>query len=112
MMKKVKTYTATIYCGTRAGYTEEICDGKDLYDYCQAYCNTHGLCISVSPVDFIYTDGNEQGFAITLINYPRFPSTRKAIREHAFEIAKRLLWRMNQNRISVVCSDKTYMLEA
>ena len=48
---------------------------------------------------------------VGLINYPRFPSTPEKILEHALAIAKLLLDAYKQYKVSVICSDKTYMLE-
>ena len=111
-MKVVRTYTATIYCGLREGYTETLHGFHEVKGICQAFCNDIGLCVSVVCVDFIYSGGHENGLAITLINYPRFPESRRGILKKALKLAEILLVNLKQNRISVVCSNKTYMLEA
>lgn len=44
----------------------------------RSYCYEVGLCVTVTPTDFIYTGGEESGFVIGLVNYPRFPDSREA----------------------------------
>jgi hypothetical protein len=60
---------------------------------------------------FIYTRGKEPGVAITLINYPRYPTSQEKIREQALELAQLLMDKFHQRRVSVVMTDETVMLE-
>lgn len=110
-MKEVRTFITNIYLGLK-----EDCDGEvkfieEVYDVCQQYCNGYGLCVTVSPTRFIYTNGYEDGCCVGLINYPRFPSTNEKITDLAIGLAEILKQNFKQNRVSVVTSDKTYMLE-
>ena len=41
----------------------------------QKYCNDIGLCVTIKPTTFIYTNGLEPGVEIGFINYPRFASS-------------------------------------
>ena len=75
------------------------------------YCDEVKLGVTFTKTEFIYVNGNEPGVIIGLINYPRFPDTNQNIKDKAFELAKKLMVELNQNRCSVVCSDKTYMFE-
>lgn len=81
-----------------------------MYNICQIYCDTDGLCVNVMPTKFIYTNGNEDGCCIHLINYPRFKTTKKRIRNHAIRIARLVKDLLRQQRVSVVFDDKTYMI--
>ena len=78
----------------------------------RVYCDSVGLCVTVTPTKFIYTGGHEDGVAIGLINYPRFPDSPTGIRGKAVKIARELLAAMGQNRISIVCRDETIMVGA
>ena len=109
--KTVKTYTATIYCGLREGYTETERSYDVARGVCQSYCDEIGLCVSVELIEFFYTDGHENGVAVRLINYPRFPESKQKILKKALRLAKILMVELCQNRVSVVCCDKTYMME-
>lgn len=68
---------------------------------CQDYCDKNGLCVTVLPVDYIYTNGNEPGVRIGLINYPRFPKTPKEIEEIAFKVAMSLKNGLGQESFSI-----------
>lgn len=76
---------------------------------CQHYCE-HGLCVTVTPTDFLYTYGSESGARIGLINYARFPSDAESIECQAFALAERLMLGVSQRSCSVVTPDRTYFL--
>jgi hypothetical protein len=73
-------------------------------------CLREGLCVTVVPTHFIYTGGEEVGFEVGLINYPRFPSTPDAIRARAMHIADLLLVGGSQHSILVMTPDETLRL--
>lgn len=54
-------------------------------------CLREGLCVTVEPTQFIYTGGEETGYVVGLLNYPRFPSDPEAIRTRARRLAELLL---------------------
>jgi|SRR5690348_13181163 len=110
-MNTIDTFTANIYVGAKEGYDGKIHTYQEAHYILQEYCNDIKLAVTLSETRFIYVDGYEYGFVIGLINYPRFPSTPQEITTRALEIAQIFLKEFNQNRISIVCSDKTYMLE-
>ena len=87
MTKSVETITANIYLGLRESYTDRIHSLEEVKDFLQEYVNRVSLCVTVSPTTFIYKDGREDGVVIGLINYPRFPTTREALKKQAEEIA-------------------------
>jgi hypothetical protein len=37
-------------------------------------CWREGLCVTIEPTTFIYTGGEEDGFVVGFVNYPRFPT--------------------------------------
>lgn len=69
---------------------------------CREYCFSVGLCVTVEPVSFIYTGGEEAGFRVGLINYPRFPTTEEALHQRASELADCLMQRLCQHSYSIV----------
>lgn len=69
---------------------------------CREYCFAVGLCVHVEPVDFIYTGGEEAGFKIGLINYPRFPTTISDLQNRAAGLARLLMERLFQHSYSIV----------
>ena len=74
---------------------------------CREHCMSVGLCVTVEPVTYIYTGGEESGIRIGLINYPRFPTTRDELRAKTHELADVLMHRLCQHSYSVVGPDKT-----
>ncbi|WP_061023958.1 hypothetical protein [Bradyrhizobium sp. CCH5-F6] len=74
---------------------------------CRDFCFSVGLCVTVEPVTFIYTGGEEAGFRIGLINYPRFPTTHEALRERALALAESLMHQLFQQSYSVIGPDQT-----
>jgi len=110
-MKIEKTFTANIYVGFREGYGDQLHTYNEAEQILQEYCDSISYCVSMTPTEFIYNGANEEGIIIGLINYPRFPSAREDIVNKAFAIAEIFLEKFNQNRISIVCSDKTYLIE-
>lgn len=111
-MKKVDTYTATIYVGLREGYTERMHNINELISICQQFCDAEGFCVTVSGTEFIYTNGREIGATIGIINYPRFPHTPTEIKKKAIRLALLLKNKAKQKRVSIVLTDETIMLDA
>ena len=108
--KSVKTFTATIYVGRLNMATVSLVPERTVCRACEQYVDRIGLCVSVTPTEFIYTDGGEPGFAIGIINYPRFPDTDSNLKARAIEIAVRLMDVCSQNRVSIIMQDETVML--
>lgn len=73
-------------------------------------CYQRGLCVTVSPCDFIYTGGEETGFRVGLVNYPRFPSTTEHVHETAVELASSLVVECCQKTALVVSGLKSEWL--
>lgn len=110
MRKSVSTYTATVYVGLKNRDSGRVHDIGEVERICQAYCDRLGLCVTITPTTYYYTNGREPGCIIGLINYPRFPSTPKRIRQTAFELSRKLKSALEQYRVSIVFPDNTIML--
>lgn len=54
-------------------------------------CLREGLCVTVEPTLFIYTGGEEVGYVVGLINYPRFPAASESIEARAVDLLHKLL---------------------
>lgn len=111
-MKTVTTFTANIYMGLREGYDGNCRTIDEVRRLCQDYVNEIGLCVTLTPTEFIYKDGCEPGVIIGTINYPRFPSTNGQIKERTLNLAKKLLVEFKQYRVSIVFPNETVMLES
>lgn len=110
-MKTVPTYTAEINIGLREGYAGPLIRTSVLKDSVQAYVDEVGLCATFTDTQFIYPGGREPGLKIGLINYPRFPKPNTYVKAQAITIASRLMVLAKQQRVTVVCTDETIMLE-
>lgn len=75
---------------------------KLIEERCAEYCFRVGLCVSIEKTRFIYNGGIEDGVAIRLVNYPRFPSTLEAIEDRAAELANLLIGWTYQHSALVV----------
>lgn len=69
---------------------------------CREFCMAGGACVTVEPVDYIYTGGEEAGVRVGFINYPRFPSDEDAIMSKAKRLADKLMHKLCQHSYSIV----------
>lgn len=74
---------------------------------CRGYCDEVGMCVTVTPTKYVYTDGETAGVAVGFINYGRFPSDPETIFGHARTLAHRLIFALGQDSASIVASDRT-----
>lgn len=99
--KEVPSYPVSIFIAGEYDRTVQ---------HCNDFCDYHGLCVTVTPTEFVYTGGREKGSIIGLINYPRFPSTPEAIFARAEELALSLLEHLRfppQQSCTIQAPDKT-----
>lgn len=66
-----------------------------------------GFCVSTTKTDYIYKYGQESGIKVTLINYPRFPTTEEDLKEKAIDIGHYLLDNMSQGSFTIVGPTET-----
>jgi len=77
---------------------------------CRDHCYTEGVCFTITPSKFIYTAGEEDGFAIGLVNYPRFPCEPDVLWLRAETLAAKLLPACNQRTCLLVGTNETRWL--
>jgi len=70
-------------------------------------CLREGLCVTIESTLFIYKGGEEYGYIVGLINYPRFPATPESIWGRAIDLAMKLLEGTYQESILIMSPDKT-----
>ncbi len=108
-----KTFQADIYVGFYDTQRQRMVGSiSKTREVCQKYCDDISYCVSIVPVHFVYSKGNEEGAKITLINYLRFPVQDTQIIIHAKNLAKKLMVTFNQMRVSIVTSTGTIMLSS
>lgn len=96
-----KTYRCNIYASGPIAEAESIC---------RQYCKDIGLCITINSTKFIYSYGEEQGYVIGVINYPRFPKSNDKVWDISVSLAKILMDRTQQGSILVESHDQTEWL--
>lgn len=79
---------------------------------CRKFCEPDedgfGFCVNIMPTTYIYTGGEETGFCVTLINYPRFPLTEEQIEIKAMELAELLRDELCQDSFTIQDPQETY----
>jgi len=106
-----KSYNVQIWVGLRVGYSDEVHPIKDVEELVDEYVNEIKDCVTITPTQFRYVNGNEPGVIVGYINYPRFPQPPEELTKRALELGEILMCGLGQNRVSVTTPDKTYMLE-
>ena len=111
-MKSLETFECKIYLGLKEGY-----DGiehliEEVEEILQNDCDTNGFAYTLTPTRFIYKNGNENGCIIGVINYPRFPRDKSWLKAKTYHLTQQLLKIFKQERISIVCTDDTIMVES
>ncbi len=76
-------------------------------EHCRAFCDAVGLCVTVTPTTYVYTDGEGTGVIVGLINYQRFPADPAIIFERAEHLAVLLIRKLGQESASIQAPDKT-----
>jgi hypothetical protein len=92
------THHVTIYMAGDIAQAEQVC---------REYCFKAGLCVTVTPTQYIYTGGQEAGFAVGLINYPRFPTDASALQIHAEHLGLQLMERLCQHSFTIESNRRT-----
>lgn len=66
-----------------------------------------GLCVTIEPTLFVYTGGEETGYRVGLLNYPRFPSSAADLIARATLILRGLIEATHQDSGLLVGPDVT-----
>lgn len=93
-------------------YTIRLCMAGDIESAKRllrqaCYPPNEGLCVTISPTTFIYTGGEEAGFEVGFVNYPRFPTTPDQLWGRALAIANGLISSLCQWSALLIGPDRT-----
>jgi hypothetical protein len=64
------------------------------------------LCVTIEPTTYIYTGGEETGYVVGLLNYPKFPRSTSELDDRAHNLAELLLVKTFQ-RTALITNAKT-----
>lgn len=73
----------------------------------RAECLSAGLCVTVEQTTFLYTGGEELGYVVGLVNYPRFPSEPAALLARGRDLMLKLLNGTFQHSAMLMTPDST-----
>ena len=79
---------------------------------CHKWCTANACCVTVTPTTYVYDGGMQSGATIRFINYPKFPTTLKALRSRARKLAWLLAKKCCQYSYTVEDSELTYWRDA
>ena len=96
--KNEPTYWARIYMSGPIDVAKQII---------RMECLAVGLCVTIEPTTFIYTGGEESGYVVGLIRYPRFPSEASVIIARARSLMEKLLEGTHQHSALMMTPEVT-----
>lgn len=96
--KRCQTFWARIYMSGPIEVAKQVLREE---------CLREGLCVTIEPTEFIYTGGEERGYVVGLINYPRFPKTPDEIEARARGLMQMLLEGTFQHSALLMTPDLT-----
>lgn len=77
---------------------------------CREWCFEVGGCVTVTPTTYVYTGGEEEGFVVGFINYPRFPTEPEVLLKRAEDLADRLMHRLFQHSYTIQTPGNTFWI--
>lgn len=105
------SHNVQIWSGLMEGYGGYVHSLEEVLDICQEFVDEKKECVTITPTQFVYTQGNEPGVIVGFIMYPRFPRSEEEIENRAVELGKILLNKLRQNRLTITTPFKSIMLK-
>lgn len=98
MIRTEPTYTIDLFMAGDIAQAKQVC---------REFCFAVGFCVHIHAANFIYTGGEEAGFKVGIVNYPRFPAEPEALWARARDLAEALVNRLCQHSVLLVAPDRT-----
>lgn len=114
---KNKTFTANAVIGLVRGYSQKKISivefKKVLLSAQQKIREQHeiGLSIKLSSTEIIFLGQEEPSIDLQIIQYPKFPQTEEVLKKVFLEFIEILMIELEQNRVVIVFTEETIMLE-
>lgn len=114
---QVPTYNAVINLGLQENYSTKIIDKAEVIQFIQSYQNkvlkerNKLLSLKIYDTTIVCLGQVEPHLAIEFINYPKADVKPSEIKEEAKQLAAELMNEFNQNKIVMVCTDQTIVVE-
>lgn len=111
-----RAYEVKLYIGSREGYHGPSFNRQALAAAIAEFQNSNDrkqmVSLRLTPCLFLVGDWQEDGHEVTSINYPRFPKRPYDLQVFMIDLAKFLLYRLKQNRITVMSPEWTRTFES
>lgn len=112
-----KTFTASITIGLKRMYSKinitELEFKKALLDAQKKIKKEYKIELSakVSSCEILFLGQDEPSTELEFIQYPKFPQKESALKNVIVELTKIMMLKLEQNRVVIVFTDETIMLE-
>ena len=114
---KIKTFQASIFVGLEYGYSQKLINENLVIESLSELQKKLSkekdifLSASVSNTTIVLNNQKEPHLKIDFINYPKFPLDEGVFKDEVLIIGKELMKQFKQNRILIIYTDETVMLE-
>lgn len=71
------------------------------------FCYENGFCVTIEPCLYIYSGGEEEGFRVGIMDYPRFPLGKVELNDRAYVLAGLLRYRLRQASFTMTTPEET-----
>lgn len=112
--KEVAYYEANLFLGSREKYNGESFTRDELSKAIGRFqndCQFGLIPVRISSCQYRTGDYNEEGWEVSIFNYPRHPRPFPELNCFIHSLAKHLLTEFRQNRISVITPGEIHMYE-
>lgn len=112
-----KTFTASVTIGLFRGYSKKSISQpefkKALLKAQQTIKADYKIELSVklTPCEILFLGQEEPSMELQFIQYPKFPHEESALKKAIVALIKQMMTELEQNRVVIVFSDETIMLE-
>jgi hypothetical protein len=115
--KSCKTFTAQVTIGLQKQYSTEIIPlnvfKEKLLETQQSILEKYNVELStkIRQCEIIFLGQDEPSVELEFIQYPKFPQEESVLKNAVLELTKLMMIELDQNRVAIVFSDETIMLE-
>lgn len=112
-----KTFTAKVTIGLNKGYSNDLISvevfKQALLEAQQKIKSEYSIALSakLTPCEILFLGIEEPSFELQFIQYPKFTVEESKLIEAIVELTKLLMIKLEQNRVVIVFTDETIMLE-
>lgn len=113
----VKTFTANVTLGLLRQYSNQkisLSEFKTALLRAQEHTKVTlnvALSAKINPCEIIFLGQEEPSIEVNFIQYPKFPQEENTLKKAIIQLTKLLMRELDQNRVVIVFSDETIMLE-